>query len=291
MKNTREAQKAGSWYPARPSELNSLIKTFLEYSSSEIDLNEISKRHCLAAIVPHAGLAFSGECATRAYYALSQKHPSAKTLIIFGAVHSYCPSSAGVWTNGEWETPLGNLEIDSELAEKVVALDYATEDFSSHIPDNAIELQTPLIKYFFPDIKILPISTPPSQNSIRLGKDIAIITENSKNDYIVIGSSDLTHYGSAYDFSPAGTGINGVEWARNNDKKLIKLIENIEAENIIPEAASNHSACGSGAIAATLGFAQYRGIRSGLTLEHVLSYDIMPSDPPELSVGYASIVF
>lgn len=291
MKNTREAQKAGSWYPANPSELNSLIQTFLEYSSSKIDSNEINKRPCLAAIAPHAGLAFSGECATRAYYALSQKHPTAKTLIIFGAVHSYCPSSAGVWTNGEWETPLGNLEIDSELAKKVIALDYATEDFASHMPDNAIELHTPLIKYFFPDIKILPISTPPSENSTKLGKDIAQLTENSEMDYIVIGSSDLTHYGAAYGFSPAGTGINGVEWARNNDNKLIKLIENMEAEKIIPEAMSNQSACGSGAIAATISFAQKRGIRSGLTLEHILSYDIMPSDPPELSVGYASIVF
>ena len=110
-------------------------------------------------------------------------------------------------------------------------------------------------------------------------------------DYIVIGSSDLTHYGAAYGFSPAGTGINGVEWARNNDNKLIKLIENMEAEKIIPEARSSQSACGSGAIAATISFAQKRGIRSGLTLEHILSYDIMPSDPPELSVGYASIIF
>ncbi len=289
--NFRRAEKAGSWYPASRDELTDLIDTFLKYSSSQVDLSLIEKLPCQAAITPHAGLAFSGECATRAYYAMKQKHPNPKTIIIFGAVHSHCTSSAGIWSSGEWDTPLGSIDIDSELAERVINNSCAQEDFTSHLTDNAIELQTPLIKYFFPESMILPISTPPTTDSASIGSIIAEITSDNPENYLAVGSSDLTHYGAAYGFSPAGNNLEGIEWARENDKRLITLIEELQTSMIIPEVLSRHNACGSGAITALTSFASSRNILKGYTLEHILSHDIMPSNPPELSVGYASIIF
>lgn len=291
MNTTREASKAGSWYPSNPTELRKLLTSFSELAANQTNAEDILRQPCIAGIAPHAGLAFSGLCAARTYYALSQKNKSPKTVIITGAAHTYCSADAGIWAKGEWKTPLGSIKVDEELANEVLKMEYAAADYAAHTQDNAIELQTPFIKFFFPDSMILPIAAPPSNYSVKLGEDLARITADSARDYLHIGSTDFTHYGSAYGFAPAGDGIEGIEWARENDQRLISLIEDLETEKIIPEASSRHSACGSGAVTAVTAFASARGISSALTLEHVLSYDIMPSDPPELSVGYASIIF
>ena len=290
MQDIRPATKAGSWYPSNPAELQRMLELFREQAVTAIISEQLSNYSCTTAITPHAGLVFSGGCAAKAFYALSLKHPKPDTIIIFGATHTQFAGSAGVWASGSWQTPLGEIEVDTELAEQVLHLAYPTRDYTSQRYDNAIELQTPLLKFFFPDSRILPISTPPSSQSANLGADIANIVGSSPKTCLIIGSSDLTHYGASYGFVPAGNGIDGIEWARANDQRLIRIIESLEVESIIPEAAAHHNACGSGAITAAVSFARANGATSALTLEHILSYDIMPSDPPALSVGYASII-
>ena len=290
MNDIRPASKSGSWYPSDPAELQQLLAVFAEEAATKIRLEKLADRPCTAAITPHAGLVFSGSCAAKAFYALSLKHPTPNSIIIFGASHTPFAGAAGVWSSGSWQTPLGEIEVDSELAKEVLCLEYTETDYISQRYDNAIELQTPLLKYFFPTSRILPISTPPSTKSADLGADIARLVKSMPGNYLVIGSSDLTHYGATYGFAPAGNGIEGIDWARANDLRLIKIIESLEIERIIPEAAQHHNACGSGAITATVSFARTGGAESALTLQHVLSHDIMPSDPPELSVGYASII-
>ncbi len=291
MNNTHTAAKAGSWYPANPSQLSNLMQEYENTCRTALAATDLSSQPCYAAICPHAGLAFSGLCAAKSFYALAQKHPHARTIIIFGAVHSYCTSSAGIWASGKWQTPLGDLAVDTDLANKILQLNFTEEDYLSQLNDNAIELQTPLLKHFFPESMILPVSIPASSYASRIGEKLAELTRDEPDKYLAIGSSDLTHYGSVYGFAPAGDGIDGINWARANDRRLIAKIEALAVPEIIPEASANHNACGSGAITATMSYALSRGVNSGTTLEHVLSYDIMPSDPPELSVGYCSIVF
>ncbi len=212
LTNNRVACKAGSWYPANKSELTAVLAAFMQKAHNTIDREALASQPCTAVICPHAGLAFSGACAAKSYYALAQKHPAPKTIILFGAAHSYTVSSAGIWAEGEWESPLGSLKIDTKLATEALKLPYADEDYSSHISDNALELQLPFIKYLFPKSMILPIAVPPSPESQRLGHDLAVLTRSAPNDYLVVGSSDLTHYGNNYGFCPAGSGTAGIEW-------------------------------------------------------------------------------
>ncbi len=291
MNNTHAAAKAGSWYPANPRQLALLMNDYENTCKTALANTDLSTQPCYAAVSPHAGLAFSGLCAAKSFYALACKHPAARTIIIFGTVHSYCTSSAGIWASGKWQTPLGDIEVDTDLARKLLKLSFTEEDYLSQLNDNAIELQTPLLKHFFPESMILPVSIPASPYCSRIGESLAELTGSEPDKYLAIGSSDLTHYGSVYGFSPAGDGMDGINWARNNDRRLIEKIESLAVTEIIPEASANRNACGSGAITATMSFAKSRGVNSGKTLEHVLSYDIMPTDPPELSVGYCSVVF
>ena len=67
-----------------------------------------------------------------------------------------------------------------------------------------------------------------------------------------LASSDLTHYGPSYRFTPAGVGEAALEWAKANDRRLLERVTDLAAEQVVPEARAHANACGAGAIAAML---------------------------------------
>ena len=69
---------------------------------------------------------------------------------------------------------------------------------------------------------------------------------------VFLASSDLTHYGPSYRFAPVGTGEAALSWAKDNDRRLLRLVENLEIAQVVPEVRDHLNACGGGAIAAML---------------------------------------
>ena len=290
MSRIRKAEKAGAWYPADPRQLTSILKEYLDNAASELD-HSSPKPPYFAALTPHAGLLYSGSCAATSFHLLSCNPKPPETIVLFGSVHTCFLTKPAIFSEGIWQTPLGELEVDSHLAALLLETPFADDNADCHYGDNSIELQTPFIKYLFPESKILPIATPAHQTSIELGKKLADITKNKQKNYLIIGSTDLTHYGLPYSFAPAGTGKTGNDWARENDLKLIKLITEMRVEEIIPEVEGHHNACGAGAIAATLSYCRKHNITAGHLLNHTLSTDIIDDGNYDISVGYASIIF
>src|SRR5439155_19496790 len=76
---------------------------------------------------------------------------------------------------------------------------------------------------------------------------------------VFLASSDLTHYGPSYGFTPAGVGSQGLRWAKDNDRRLLELVTALAIDRIIPEVRSRANACGGGAIAAMLSAARELG--------------------------------
>jgi AmmeMemoRadiSam system protein B len=108
----------------------------------------------------------------------------------------------------------------------------------------------------------------------------------------VIGSTDLTHYGPAFSFTPQGTGAQGMTWAKEvNDRRMIQRMLALDAASILPEAASHQNACGAGAVAATLAAARCLGADRAALLEHTTSREVTGDASAQDAVGYAGIVF
>jgi predicted class III extradiol MEMO1 family dioxygenase len=122
-----------------------------------------------------------------------------------------------------------------------------------------------------------------------------IIGAEKKKKIICIGSTDLTHYGPRYGFTPVGVGQKAIEWAGNvNDKQFIDLAIALEPEKLLNTAAENSNACGPGAAAATVSAAKKLGKQRGLLLKQTNSSEIMlkkMNRASSESVGYAAIVF
>jgi len=278
----RSADFAGSWYPGRDSDCRSAIEEFSRFSVP------CPSDPAVGGIVPHAGWVFSGKIACNVIRCLSE-HSSPDTIVLFGR-HLHPSSKNYIMSEGSWATPLGDLEIDAELGKRLQAeFPFVVETPARYDEDNTIELQLPFIKYYFPDAKILPLGVPPTQGSLRIGERAAGISRELGREILVLGSTDLTHYGHNYGYAPKGTGKAAVDWVKNeNDKRVVDLILRMDAEEVIRESLANHNACCSGAVATAIAAAKKLGASQAQKLFYATSYDIRP-DPS--FVGYVGVVF
>jgi AmmeMemoRadiSam system protein B len=191
---------------------------------------------------------------------------------------------------GRWATPFGELGVDRDLAESLVSkFSFVQETVTQYEQDNTVELQLPFIKYFFPDSMILPIGVPPASESAGIGKSVAEIAASMNRKIMIIGSTDLTHYGPNYGFMPKGGGEKGLDWVRNeNDRRVRDLILKMNPEGVIQESVINRNACCAGAVAAAIAASKKLGAERGMELFYTTSYDIRPDSS---FVGYTGIVF
>jgi AmmeMemoRadiSam system protein B len=248
--------------------------------------------HAVGSIVPHAGWVYSGAVSAKVFKCLSVKaHPD--TFILLGAVHTWKPRGNSIYSRGSWATPLGEVKIDEDTANKLldVLAGDIIEDPEAHEGEHSIEVQLPFIKYLCPDAKIVPIAIPPDENAHITGKKIGEAASVMGKKIVVVGTTDLTHYGDAYGFTPFGYGEKAKRQMEESDARMIKLALTMKSEGLIREAQKNHNACGSGALAATVAAATAMQAEKGYLLQYTTSYDVMPEGEFEMAVGYAGILF
>lgn len=289
---TRKPIVAGQFYPAQH---DSCIHEINECLDARVLIDSLPET-IVAGVVPHAGWTFSGSLAALVLAAIRQQHEKIHTFVIFGAAHGYFGASPAVCDRGVWETPLGKAAIDEELADAVLSAGSAVSNCEAHLCEHSIEVQVPFIQYLFAGARILPILVPPTDSALPLGGSLAeIIRREDQKKVVCIGSTDLTHYGPRYGFTPRGTGKKALEWAQNvNDKEFIDLALKLEPEQLLASAAENCNACGPGAAAAAVAAAKKLGSQRGVLLARTTSNEVMLErlgTTSADSVGYAAIVF
>ncbi len=278
---------AGSWYPDSASECKREIESFLKQKRFISRLEgEIT-----AGIVPHAGWSFSGELACSVFAALSKGAESKNidVIVIFG-MHMPPGMHPVIMKEGAWGTPLGTIEVAAELGESLTSKHpFQVETPDRFAPENTIELQMPLVKYFFDGAKVLTIGPPAGPEALEIAKTVVKEAERLGLNLIVIGSTDLTHYGANFGFTPAGSGQSAYEWVRDtNDRRIIEKMLAMDPEGVIEEALLNHNACCPGATAAAIAAAKALGAKNAGLLGYASSYE---RNPGSTFVGYAGIVY
>jgi AmmeMemoRadiSam system protein B len=247
----------------------------------------------VAIVVPHAGLAYSGGVAATGYLAVREAFVRVDAFVVFGAVHRFRVAVPGLWARGEWRTPLGDIQVDGEIADALLDAGLCEENEAAHRGDNAIELQTPFIKALFPEAKIVPLAAAFFPGAAGFGANASRVVRETAPGRVVIAvaSTDLTHYGASFGVMPAGVGAPALEWTRKNDRRFLDALTGLDLEAIVPIAARDGSACGAGAAAAAAGWARERGAERGTVLAYATSHDIAPSGIAEHFVGYGSVLY
>ena len=285
---SRRPAVAGYFYPSSARDCTELIAQLAPRFDPPAE-----PARPVAGIVPHAGWVYSGATALKTLQAIAQKRKP-ETVVIFGAVHSWYGRKSSVYARGAWDTPFGPVEIDEPLARRILeaAAELAEEEPGAHSREHSIEVEVPLIKHLFPQAKIVPIMVPPAENAHQLGERAGKVVAAEQREIVFLGSTDLTHYGPRYGFTPVGIGPKALEWAKKqNDHRLISLALEMKASEVVPEASNSISACGPGALAATVAAARELGAQRGILLEHTTSCEVRPERSIEDFVGYAAILY
>lgn len=239
-------------------------------------------------IVPHAGWVYSGEIACRVLHCLQGGEPP-DIVVIFG-MHLHRGDTGYMMPEGAWETPFGEIPVDTELARALAdRFSFQIETTERFVQDNTIELQLPFLKYFFPETRIVAAGVPPSEMALDVGDYIVEHSLQRGVSIKVIGSTDLTHYGPNYGFSPKGEGVQAVEWVRDeNDRTVIDRMLAMDASGVLLDARNKGNACCAGAAAAALSAGRKLGAEKAFEVDYATSYDRSPGDS---FVGYTGIVF
>jgi MEMO1 family protein len=277
---------AGMFYPDNANELRALIeRSFLDqrFGPGRIATSTIptSKQRRIYGIVsPHAGYAYSGAIAANGFSEVASI--DFHDVIMVGPNHYGIGSWVAAMKDGIWETPLGDVQVNSQVSEEIrrrsVALDF---DDYAHSRDHCLEVQLPFLQYIRQDFKFVPVVLV-SQNkdtALDLGNAISqtIMEMNTLDSTLLLASSDFTHY------EPNSE-------AHKKDGELIKTILSLDINRFYAVLERmNISACGYGAIATMMAAAKNLGATRGELLKYATSGDV--TGDVSAVVGYSSIVF
>ena len=275
---TRERMLPVGWYPASASACKAEIDKFIAGTASLPPGTIV-----YGGIIPHAGWHFSGKAAARVFY-LAAKAVQPQVVCIFGG-HLGGSSPPLLVADDAWETPLGDLPLATEFYAPLAKRLTLREEYPG---DNTIEVQIPFIKYFFPQAKVLALRSPHNATAIELGQAVAAVAQELKVSLLAFGSTDLTHYGPNYGFSPKGYGPEAVKWVKEvNDKKFIAEALKLDGAGMLKTAAEDQSACSAGGAVAAVATAKADGAHKAALVDYYTSYEVMPNDS---FVGYAGIL-
>ncbi len=281
---SRKAFFSGSWYPSDPDACRRQIESFLG-SAPAISLGLLEP---LGGIVPHAGWVFSGRIAASVVALLrSSGHPD--TIVLFGG-HLGPRDPSWIMPEGSWETPFGPVEVDEELAAELMAEFPLERELPGYAqPDNTIEVQLPILSHFFPKSRILPIGVAPTTEGIRIGSRCAELILKRGVKALILGSTDLTHYGPAYGFCPKGRASQAEPWVREVlDRAVIERLLDMEPQGILLEALKEKNACCPGAAAAAVACIRALGAKTAQVVSYATSRDVMEAED---FVGYVGIIY
>jgi MEMO1 family protein len=266
---------AGTFYAGTPEELKEQIERCYKHElgpGAVPQVNDKGPREVVALVVPHAGYIYSGPVAAHAYRELAADG-GFDTAVILGPNHTGYGSPVSLWAEGVWETPLGEVEIDENLAHSLLGGMIESND-TAHLYEHSIEVQLPWLQYLYGKLKIVPITM--LAQDIETARQVGKAISNSSDNIIIIASTDFTHY------EPHSVAIE-------KDESMIEAIINLDEEELYRRReALNCTMCGYGPVASAIVAAKEMGAKRANLLKYATSGD-MTGDFSRV-VGYGSIV-
>ncbi len=280
----RKSAFAGSWYPRRADACEQEIQEYIDAGPAPAK----GATPWVGGIVPHAGWYYSGRIACNVIHEL--KEVSTPDLVVVFGMHLHLNSPNYMMPRGAWETPFGPLDVAEELAEHLMErFAFELETTERFVQDNTVELQMPFIKYLLAPKQVLAIGVPPATASLDIGRAVVDWARQNDKELKIIGSTDLTHYGSNYGFSPHGSGEAALQWVRDtNDRRVIDALLDLAPEKVIEEGIQHQNACCSGAAATAVAAAVHMDAKQARMVDYATSYE---KSPGESFVGYVGLVF
>lgn len=237
----RKPVVAGSFYPSNRNELIQDIDKYLKDAEGQKLKGEV-----VAVISPHAGYVYSGPVAAYSFNHLKTITP--EVVIVLAPSHRARFNGASVIPSGIYETPLGNVEIDESICEKL-----ANEKLFGFIEEvesgeHSLEVQVPFLQRVLTGFKIVPVIIGTTDLDIcnSIAGQIYNNIAQEKRKIVVVISTDLSHYHSYVT-------------AREIDNVFIETLKTFDEEKVNTACRKKAEACGQGPVLAGMSLSKKMG--------------------------------
>lgn len=263
----RKPAVAGYFYPHKADALREMVRSLCDPKQQ--------KQKALCVISPHAGFEYSGRVAGAVFSSVALPDK----VVLLGPSHRDIQSRIALMKEGEWETPLGSVSVNAELAELV--LQYSPgieEDDIAHVNEHSLEVQLPFIQIFKKDFTIVPVSISyfaGYEDLVDLGRSVSRAIKKIKEEVLIVASTDMSHYISA-------------DEAKKKDFLAIDEIVKLDPRGLYDVVKrENISMCGFQPVVAALVACKELGAKKAELIKYQTSGDVT-GDYSQV-VGYAGI--
>lgn len=268
---------AGGWYPADAGELQSVIES-LDQSAGLSQLEDV-----IGLILPHAGYRYSGVTAFSGLKTLDREF---KRIVVIGPSHrAPIQNVFSVPDASHYQTPLGKIPLDTDFIDKLLAHDMFISLPQVHSDEHSVQIQAPLLQYTQKDFKLVPVVAGHCSLSI-IRRTAELIKNLCDDDTLVIASSDFTHYGQAYGYTPFTDNIPGK--IKELDMGAYKYIARLDAAGFLGYCEQTSATiCGAVPIAVLL------NMLPGRAEAHLVNYTTSGELTGDfsMSVSYMAVAF
>ena len=269
--SVRRASFAGSFYTDDPADLSSQIDSFLK------DAGEKKRNGVVGLVSPHAGYIYSGPVAAHAYAAVAGK--KFDTVIVLAPSHRARFDGFCVMPSGSYETPLGEIPVNAELASKLAASPLAFFNRDVDALEHSREVQLPFLQKTVGSFSLVPVLVGTTDLTVcrRIAHDIHDALKGYEGTVLVVVSTDLSHY-------------HPYDEAKRLDAKVSAALEKFD-EKILSDllAEGEAEACGEGPLVAGIALVKLMGASRCTVLHRANSGDT--AGDKHRVVGYLAAAF
>ncbi|VGO20293.1 AmmeMemoRadiSam system protein B [Pontiella sulfatireligans] len=241
--NVLKSELAGTWYTDNPKHLAHEIDALLEAASSE------PMENAMALLLPHAGYRYSGLVAAHGIKPIVGR--SFSRVVVIGPSHRMpLLDAVSIPDASHIETPLGLIEIDRVLVEKLWENPMFESHSGAHASEHSVQIELPFLQQALGDFKLVPMvcGQLDERSARRIG---ATLLENIDAETLVVVSSDFTHYGRSFDYVPFKDDIQ--QNLENLDLGAFKFVEQKNLDGFLQYIQSTGATiCGRSPIAVLL---------------------------------------
>jgi len=271
----RPPTQAGRFYPSNPNELLQLIDSLLEDNPFDPKLCGLP----LALIVPHAGYAYSGPTAAKAYACLRGRKIS--RVILIGPSHYTDFPNIGFYSGDGMATPLGTVPFDNLFLDQLrKRLNMMALPVESETSEHSLEVQLPFLQRTLGEFSVVPLlmrKQTSAEVSLLSEALVDLIQGPEVAQTLLVASSDLYH---GYDEAEAEV----------EDRIVQQALLALDVEGLLESASARRCmACGMGAIATVMSVARAMGYSSPAVISRTNSSRVVSSSGGYV-VGYLSAV-
>ncbi|CAI2717224.1 AmmeMemoRadiSam system protein B [Nitrospina watsonii] len=264
---SRQPAVSGRFYPDDPQALRAEVKSHLPGRQNKVQ--------ALGVVAPHAGFMYSGDVAGSVYDAIEIP----ERILILGPNHTGMGRPLSIMSQGAWSMPMGDVEIDTELAAAIRKhLPDVEEDEAAHRAEHSLETQLPFLQYYRTPFRFVPLCLMRFrlEDCVKLGHALARAIAEVEGPVLLVASSDMTHYESH-------------DSATLKDHRAIDRMRELDAAGLHRVVHDNQiTMCGVNPATVMLTAAKDLGAQQSVLSQYMTSGEV--SGDMERVVGYAGMI-